>query len=81
MCDKELQEYNAALDALETSVQRLRLASCSLNLESLYKAKSDIFEIKALANRAQGSLSRVHDAYTLHLENLIHQETRESENP
>lgn len=68
MCDKELQEYNDTLDAIEAAVRGLRLASCSLKLEPLMKNKSGIHVIKALANRSQGALSRLHHAYTLHLE-------------
>lgn len=68
MLDKELQVYNATLDDMEASIQKMRLASCSLSLKSLQETKAQIHGIKALANKAQGAHTRLHHAYTLHLE-------------
>jgi hypothetical protein len=68
MLDKELQAYNDTLDDMEASIQKMRLASCSLSLKSLQETKAQIHGIKAKANKAQGSHTRLHHAYTLHLE-------------
>lgn len=77
MLAPELQAYNATLDDMEAAIQKMRLASCSLSLKSLQETKAQIHGIKALANKAQGAHTRLHHAYTLHLEQA--RDTQESE--